>query len=237
MKIIHLIILVFCFSSASGQIIYPQNWSEFNLKGSPSYVKEIELVDFQRMISHYYDSPVNYAVGINEYHFDSTGVVIKSISKSQKDSLGRGALDMISNYKHYGDSILVIKTSNSGDTIISRVKYLDNNGFVKYCHSYFLGNKSSLKFIRNDKNEIITIYKMDVGTDTTLTKWITNEYNLNGDLQSQSMELDPEIFKPTKKNSTVTFKYVYDNNDNWIVRIAIIDGENVGSITEREIKY
>ncbi|OFX34737.1 MAG: hypothetical protein A2X08_00980 [Bacteroidetes bacterium GWA2_32_17] len=238
--IIFIISTVLCY----GQTNKYNDWFDFNLKGSPKIIKEVSvfsLTDFLNpVLVSFLNSSVKSLFFIDEYYFDSLGVITTEFHKSISDTTSKWQVNRKKTIINYKDSIIKISyIPNCKDLVEScrEKKKLVENEFV-YCKITDCSIDTVI-YERDKNNMIIKIYDHFIGTDFQIISVIENELNENGDIKLQkriSKNWGVMSDKPSIRKTITTYKYIYDSYNNWILKLSIIDKE-INMVTQREIKY
>jgi hypothetical protein len=219
------------------------DWFDMNLKEKPKLVKEISIFpldDFSNPeLKIYLNSTINQMLFIDEFHFDSLGLILKEFHKDILDTIGHW-IDYKTEKKviQYKDSIILIGFFPNGQEAWKEKRYLEKNEFLSSRIRDFPNIDTTL-FERDKNNRVIKSYYHLIGTDSQAIILIDNKFDDNGDLILQkSLEKRFGIMYRTPSiNETVTaFSYIYDSFNNWIFKISMRDNK-INMITQREIKY
>ena len=121
---------VFCL----GQKNSYNDWFDKNLKGKPKTITEVSifpLTDFTNSsLKLYLDSKVNQMLFIDEFHFDSLGLISKEFHKGIFDTVGLWTDYKTIKTTHFKDSIIMIGHFPNGQESWKEKRYLDKNGFL-----------------------------------------------------------------------------------------------------------
>ena len=234
-----LVISILC----QGQINSYNDLFDLNLKGKPKSIKEISIFPLNDFTNPrntvFLNSTVNEMLTINEYHFDSTGLISKEYHKNLFDTIGRWTDSKTRKMTHYKDSIIVVGLFPNGQEAWKEKRYLDKSKFSN-CKIYDFPHVDTLKIERDKNNRIIKSYNHNIGPDSQTIVKLTNKYNSNGDILTQISYIKHFGLmygnSPSIREIVTEFKYVYDNKNNWITRTAINDNK-ISDITQREILY
>ncbi len=234
-----LVISVLC----QGQINHYNDLFDLNLKEKPKSIKVISIFplnDFTNPRNKIYlNSTVNEMLTIDEFHFDSKGLISKEYHKSIIDTSGRWINSKTKKMIDYKDSIIVVGLFQNGQEAWKEKRYLNKSEFL-ICKIYDFPNIDTLKIERDKNNRIIKSYRHNIGPDSQTIVKLTNKYNSNGDILIQISYIKHFGFvygnSPSIREEVTDFKYIYDNKNNWIIRTAINDNK-ISEITQREILY
>jgi hypothetical protein len=223
-------------------VSYGQNkytdWFDLGLKENPKIVKEIEifsLSDFlESNMALYYNSSLKSNVFVNEYYFDTRGLISKLYQKDIIDTVGHWLDFSIAHIEHYKDSIIIKREAGWW----KEKRDLDKNEYLK---SKIISSSGydTIIYLRDGHNWIINEYRHFFSVDFGRITKTAYERNDKGDIiaEKRSAESYGVLFKePYIEDNILHYQYVYDAKNNWIVRICIIDNE-VSSITQRNIQY
>lgn len=95
------------------------------------------------------------------------------------------------------------------------------------------------EYIHNDRAQICKTINHSVGIDTVTEDTTTFKYNSYDDIIFMSKVISHQYLPNKdidKKTSIEEYRYIYDSNDNWIIKITITD-DKINSITQRDLKY
>ncbi len=239
MRTLHTITLTLLFLNLSGQVIDFYDYFDANLKGSPSIVKEFITFSIGG-----YDNPdiqrykPRELISKFEYHFDSTGKLIKEYSAYSIDTVGFWVDYAEIQEENYGDSSIRISYFPNGTESWREKRYYDKHGFMTNKIVDFPVADTNI-YTRDSDHRVIQLYNHMIGVDSEVFTNLTNSYNLNGDLASQLVNkvLDGALWdRPEKKQYLLEFSYIYDDFDNWIFRLTS-QNDSIKTITQREIIY
>ncbi len=235
------ILLFLIFTSSYGQEKY-YDWFDMNLKGKPTYVKEISIYSLSGLTSKEYefflDSTLNNFLAINEYYFDTNGCVSREAHKNFDDDF-KIAIDTLYTIKRtvYTDSI-VTKKFFAGKQLVDReVKIFDKNGYLERINlqGYVTG---SISYERDSNHQIKTILENLTGIDTRSKTKTSLQRNDFGDVtcKKTESELYTALDNSTeKKESIENYQYIYDSDNNWIIRTTF-ENDSLTLITQRILK-
>lgn len=240
MKVNLTIFLFLVFTGSYGQKRHC-DWFDMNLKGKPSYVKEISIYSLSDITSPEYEnlnSTLNNLLAINEYYFDSIGCIEREIHKSYTDYFD-SETDTL--YKTetvcYKDSIVTKKYFSGKQLVSNEVKIFDKTGYLERINlEGFMDG--FIIYERDSNHQIKTIIEDLTGIDTrSKTKNVLFRNSL-GDIINKKTELELITASDNSteiKNTTETYKYIYDSNNNWIVKTTFYN-DSLVLITQRLIK-
>ena len=243
MKTIFTILFVIMTVLCHGQKNNYNDWFDMNLKVKPVSIKEVSifsLTDFLKPnLKMYLNSTLNQMFFVDEFHFDSNGLISKEYHKNILDTTGRWQDYKTRRLTQYKDSILVTDFyKNSREKSLNEKRYLDEKGFLRRMIRT-IPETDTIINERDQNNRIIKSYTSIQGTDTFSIIKIENEYNENGDIKIEkrwTRRSGPMYNKPSIEEVKTFFNYIYDSFNNWIVKVSIIHNE-VSIITQRSIKY
>ncbi len=235
------ILLFLILTSSYGQEKY-YDWFDMNLKGKPTYVKEISIYSLSDLTSKEYeffqDSTLNNFVAINEYYFDMNGCVSNEVYKKFFDDYKSG-IDTLHTIEtiEYKDSIVTKKFFAGKQLVDKQVKIFDKNGYLEriILQGYVTG---SIIYKRDSKYQIKTIFENLTGIDTNSKTKISLQRNDFGDVTCKKTE--SELYTALdnsneKKESIENYQYIYDTDNNWIIRTTF-ENNSLTLITQRIIK-
>lgn len=240
MKVNLTIFLFLIFTGSYGQKKHC-DWFDMNLKGKPSYVKEISIYSLSDIISPEYKnlgSTLYNLLAINEYYFDSIGCIKREIHKNYTDNFDSGADTL---YKtetiSYNDSIVTKKYFSGKQLVSNEVKIFDKTGYLERINLQGFVD-GSIIYERDSNHQIKTIIEDLTGIDTSSkTKNILKRNSL-GDIIYKKTELELVTALDSSmeiKNTTETYKYIYDINNDWILKTTFYN-DSLTLITQRIIK-
>jgi hypothetical protein len=213
-----------------------------NLKGKPTYVKEISIFSLSDLTSQEYefflDTTVNSFLAINEYYFNMNGCVSKEIHKNFDDDF-KTAIDTLHTIERtvYKDSIVTAKFLAGKQLVDREVKIFDKNGYLERINlkGYVTG---SIIYERDSNRQIMTILKDLTGIDTSSKTKIILQRNSFGDVSCKKIEsiLYTALDNSNEKRESIeNYQYIYDADNNWIIK-ATYDNDSLTLITQRIIK-
>jgi len=218
------------------------DWFDMNLKGNPKSVKEISIFpldDFTNpKLNIYLNSTVNQMLFIDEFYFDSLGIISKEFHKDILDTIGRWIDYKTKKIIQYKDSIIVIGFFPNGQEAWREKRYLEKNEFLRSkIHDF--PNIDTTMLERDKNNRVVKSHYHLIGTDSETLIIIDNEFNEKGDIilqKSFNKRFGIMYDTPSVSETVTTFSYIYDSFNNWICKISMRDN-NINMITQREIKY
>jgi hypothetical protein len=235
------ILLFLILTNSYGQEKY-YNWFDMNLKGKPTYVKEISIYSLADLTSKEYefflDTTLNNFLAINEYYFDMNGYVSREIHKNFFEDYNSG-IDTLHTIEtiEYKDSIVTKKFFVGKQLVDRTVKIFDKNGYLEriLLEGYVTG---SIIYKRDSKNQIKTIFENLTGIDTSSKTKISLKRNDFGDVTCKKTESEQYTAidnSNEKKESIENYQYIYDTDNNWIIRTTF-ENDSLTLITQRIIK-
>jgi len=238
MKTVFSIIFITIATFSFGQQNKYNDWFDFNLKEKPLNVKEITLFSFTNYIKPdsklFLNNSLKGEFWIDEYHFDSLGIISKEFHKIVVDTLGHWTDYSKMKLIQHADSIILY---DPHDNEWKERRFLDNNGHLSrkivdgFC-------PDTVIFERDTNGRIIQEYRHYFCIDYGQIVNTTYELNYNGDIKlakssSQNISVGNEL---SDSKGSMFYDYIYDAKMNWIIKLTLIDNE-VLSITQREIQY
>ena len=227
-------------------ILYSQSysdWKDLNLKDKPKSVIEARIFS-QVSISDssskiLFREPSILMIGRFEKYFDINGLIIKSFYKEKNDSIGKWSDDNDIQRHIYKDSVIYESFYAPGIKSRTEKYFLNKSGFPLVKIGIGFPCPDTIILYRNKKNQITKEYYEGRSIDTWTRSVTQYELNSNGDILKASLHfLDSHHGGGDHENFVYVteYKYIYDSNDNWIVKVTI--GNNkVTSITERKFEY
>lgn len=218
------------------------DWFDLNLKAKPRSTREITLLAlttyFKPDFSAYLNNSLKQNVFVDEYYFDTLGLISKEFHKYSLDTMGRWTDYSEMKLLQYKDSIILTKYYSDGVQAFREKRFLDNNGYIR-CKIVDSDCPDTVIFKRDSNNRIVKKYThwfcIDYGREDN------TEYRLNDNADvilerslNESIANDNE--EPLNNITSTRYEYVYDTNLNWVVKVAFQNNE-ILSITQREIKY
>ncbi len=236
----HLLTIIFVITNLMcfGQNKY-NDWFDLNLKGKPKSVKEVSLTSLTDFVTRELNASLNSNLLIEEYYFDTIGLISKKFSKSYNGTTGYwldySKIDIL----NFQDSIILIDSVSNRHIEWRERKYLDKNGFLKRRFSEIPMFPETIIYQRDEFNRIIQVDSKSYHIDAGVKIKTINELNANGDIVSEKSHIERSFAHSDKssiEDKITTYQYVYDTKNNWIIRISITD-DSISKITQREIKY
>lgn len=161
-------------------------------------------------------------ININSYYeYDSDGK-LKGVSKSN-DSKSK-----ISYNDDNGHLGIVRDYSSDGDLEITKYEYDRRGRLILEQNSYM----SEETIYKGRKVKICHHYDIRNGGKTIITR-MRYKYNMNGDLIEKAFLTEDD---EEEKEYTVTYKYQYDTEKNWVMKQEI-KGEQIQETCLRKIDY
>ena len=236
LTILFAILTVLCF----GQENKYNDWFDLNLKGKPKSIKEIKVLSLTLTTSKdqesYLDLPFNLMLIIDEFYFDTSGILSKEYHKDHLNKVGRWTNYKIEKISQNGDSIILSCFESNIKMKWREEIQLDSNNFIRSK----IVEYDTIRYERDYLNRITKSKRFLVGVDFPRKIEDEYEYNENGDIKSEKRVIEYLVLntpeKPSISETTTIFSYTYDSHKNWIVKISMSDNE-VSYITQREIKY
>ncbi len=239
-KFLLLLIPIFLFSCSRPNEY--SDWFELNVKGEPSYIKEVSSYSLAGFTNPEHLKYLDYDLGellmIKEYFFDSAGMIKEETIESSifyYDSI-RKPLGKNKEFA-YRDSVISITYYPDNKIHQKEIKYFDKYGFldsIKYIgflngYVNYIRDKN-LRIIEEVRDlsgigprmKIKTIFKRNELGDILIQKKYTELTHSGGYIE----KLEPQTEK---------FEYIYDDEKNWVVRGTFIN-DTLVKITQREIK-
>ena len=236
----HLLTIIFVITNlvCFGQNKY-NDWFDLNLKGKPKSVKEVSLTSLTDFLTFELNASLNSNLDIDEYYFDTLGLISKKFSKDCYETTGYwldySKIDIL----NFQDSIILIDSVSDRHEEWRERKYLGKNQFLKRRVSEIPMCPKTIIYQRDKFNRITQVYSESYYIYAGLKIKTIYELNANGDIVSEKSHIE-RSFAPSDKSSSedeiTTYQYVYDTKNNWIIRISITD-DTISKITQREIKY
>lgn len=216
------------------------DWFDMNLKGKPKSVKETTIFSLNFMTGQDSEelsgTPLSMALIVDEFYFDSLGLISKQYHKNFLQSNGQWTYYRTEDYTRYQDSIILPCFNQKGQELWREKRYLDKNEFL----SRKLIDYDTTIYRRDSFNRIQTSHAYSVNIDNPILTDIENEYDTTHDVRIEKRRDENLIFRnkaaPSVEESISTYDYVYDSQHNWILKVCRGGGE-ISTITEREIKY
>lgn len=226
----------------NGQNNTYSNWFDLNLKGTPKSIKEIELLSlteyFKPEFSVYLNNSLKWNSLVNQYYFDTLGVISKEFHKSVLDTTGRWTDYSKMKTLQYEDSIVLINYDSDGDEAWRERRFLDKNKFIR-CKIIDSFCPDTVIFERDSNNRIIKEYRSFYCIDYGQKINTVYELNDNGDVKFEKAFIHSIVFdckEPCNNKSMIRYEYIYDAKLNWIIKVTFMNNE-VLSVTQREIQY
>lgn len=236
------ILFLLTFLLASGQSKRYSDIFDFNLKGNPKSIKEISSFRFDDYLNPEYSSlfekGINSLFSIDEYHFDSLGMLNKKYKREILDTSGYWVDYSSRRMSQYNDTIIILDYFESGSLNWKEKKILNDKGFLKKKIVEF-PVVDTVIYKRDDANRIIECYSHSIGIDSQVIKIKNIQYN-----EKDCIKKEEEYIKcfgamydePSIRTHTTDYQYSYDLNGNWIVRSTIQNNE-ITILTQRIICY
>jgi len=231
----HILILLFFIivSCDSHHKIY-NDWFDLNLKANPRKISEITIFSLIDSIFPQINQTLRDYSLVHEYYFNEEGTLSKEFQNDSQTSNGNWI--EYTGYINYQDSIIVNgHYTGSGSGSFREIRLLNRDRFV--IRKTILSD--TIFYQRNLKNKVQIKHEHFIGIDSPMDRITEFKYNDNGDIESETINQTNYSFNGEKSQPFETinrYKYIYDSNDNWIIRIEIVNSE-ISSITQREITY
>jgi hypothetical protein len=215
------------------------DWFDFNLKAGPRSVKEITLLNlttfFEPDFTAYLNSSLKLNAIVDEYYFDTLGLVSKEYHKNILDTLGRWIDYSKMDLFQFRDSIIIVSYYSDGDEEWREKRFLDHNGYIcsKIIESFC---PDTIVFKRDSHNRIIEKYRNWYCIDYGKKENTVYELNDNGDIITERRKEIIADSQEANEKSIIRYEYIYDANLNWVIKVTHYDNE-ILSITQRKLEY
>jgi hypothetical protein len=209
------------------------DWFDMNLKGDPRSVHEVSILPPIDTTFPNVDLTNRDFSLIHEYFFNSAGMLTKEFQYVWQNP-NRSWINY-KEYSTYQDSIVVQgHFTGSGGGDFKEVRFLDKNGYM--VRKIIL--RDTVYYHRTSKHKIERKYEHLIGIDSPMKRRTDLKYNDHGDIEYEKLiEIQFLINGESLPFEIVNqYQYIYDNNDNWIIKICLNDS-NISSITQRKITY
>jgi hypothetical protein len=174
--------------SFTNLICYGQNkysdLFDLNIKGNPKVIREISIMSLADAYKlNYKDSSLESNLFIDEYYFNSQGIITKEFHKFPYTS-GNWINYSNADIHNYRDSIIMIFNDSHGEKESEERRYLNKSKFLmSKIRNSLLGFDSTL-YERDTHNRIVKQYKHWFDIDYGETKMTMFELNENGDIEN-----------------------------------------------------
>lgn len=230
-------------SLSFSQIGINDDYFDLNLKNKPKKVISISNFSFHDYFQDEYRYLLEYTlisqIQLHHMYFDSLGRISKEFFSDVMHPCGRWEIQNYNLTQYYNDSIVRFEKLPNGTMILKEKRYLNKLG---HSSEIIINNqllKDTLTFVRGDDNRIKESYRKSYGIDTDqIIKTLYTRNEIGDIVVEQSFEeRDGALWKEPEILETITtYKYVYDDYNNWIIRITFENGE-IQLITSRQIEY
>lgn len=239
--LITLLILSISLISYSQKNNY-NDWFDFNLKAKPRSTKEITLLAlttyFKPDFSEYLNNSLKLNAFVDEYYFDTLGLISKEFHKTPADTVGQWTDYSKMKLILYNDSIILINYYSDRSETWREKRFLDINGYMR-CKIVDSACPDTVVFKRDSNNRIIKKFRNWYCIDYGQKVNTEYELNENGDISLERVLNDSiscDNYGPSRNKDLLRYEYLYDTNLNWVIKLTYQDNEII-LITQREIKY
>ena len=175
---------------------------------------------------------------VDEYYFDTLGLISKEFHKTPPDTMGRWTDYSKMKLILYNDSIILINYYSDRSEAWREKRFLDINGYMR-CKIVDSACPDTVMFKRDSNNRIIKKFRNWYCIDYGQKVNTEYELNENGDISLERVlndSISSDNYGPLRNKDLLRYEYIYDTNLNWVIKVTYQDNEII-LITQREIKY
>ena len=238
-RLVLLLVAASIFSCKSKPVC--NDWFELNLKNKPKSIVEVEMFSLMEMYSKdkkmSLDSSLSIWTSKQEISFNKKGRINE---KTVRERGEKAETTYLYKYEKKNKIKYVVEvTENSADRALQWEEFIVRD--PKTCSSMRIVNYPVIDttyFKRDDSNREVEEMKLLYGAGSKSVVRHSYELNDNGDkiVEIVSKKLEFEDGTVSQSVDTMSFDYIYDFANNWIVRIQK-EKDKIILITQRTIVY